>query len=232
MSSSRRTLIIVSLSVLVVTIVVLVSIVALTANRLSRNPVLQGLSLAVGLAALACTGAVWRLTLTHVRAAEEKVQLALTDAETGLRNERAFEDTMRAQVASAIRYELVISLALFNIVGVKGQPIGGLKHKEFAALLDEGREGDMPFRLQENVYALLLPYATSKAARTAVERLLHAIPQRIPHVTVQVGIATGAGNEANTLMQHAETALSKTRESEGDTVIISDTPDTALADPA
>lgn len=143
------------------------------------------------------------------------------DALTGLPGRRAFERTLRGEVARASRYGLRLSLALLDVDRLErlnelhGREAGDQVLMRVGAALRAVRAGDMAFRIGDDEFALLLPNTPYHAARTAAQRAGAGIgPCGLPagHVTVSVGVAEARSADPPGLLASARGALQRAKE--------------------
>jgi diguanylate cyclase (GGDEF)-like protein len=122
--------------------------------------------------------------LTRSRAAlqvryQEAVADALRDPLTGLGNHRAFQEELDAQIESATRYSVPVSLVLIDLDEFKqindsaGHATGDQTLAWFGKLVGSVlRKVDRPFRIGGDEFALLLPHTDADAAHIVARRLL------------------------------------------------------------
>jgi len=138
-------------------------------------------------AALAVGGvAVWR-AVAPVVATQADLQVryeaaladALRDPLTGLGNHRAFHEELDRQVATALRYNVPLSLLLLDLDEFKavndtrGHATGDRVLRGFGELMGVAlRRADRAFRIGGDEFAVLLPHTDLEGARVVARRLL------------------------------------------------------------
>ena len=152
------------------------------------------------------------------------VELAMTDALTGLPNRRAFEEQLQKEVHRAERYGRPFSLMMLDIDHFKivndtyGHPVGDVVLHILADLLTTHiRKTDFVARYGGEEFTIILPETTSDGARQVGEHLCHVLasnPITVPHhgpisITVSIGIASfpQLAERANSLCESADRAL-------------------------
>ncbi|HYO08300.1 MAG TPA: GGDEF domain-containing protein, partial [Tepidisphaeraceae bacterium] len=145
--------------------------------------------------------------------------LATEDGLTGLKNRRALEATLRAEVDRALRYGSPLSLAMIDVDEFKsyndafGHPAGDDVLRRVAALLrGKTRSSDVVARYGGEEMAVVLVQTPAPGAAAAAELLRRAVeradwPRRA--VTISIGVASlGPGaTTAETLIARADAAL-------------------------
>lgn len=152
-----------------------------------------------------------RLVRTHRR----HVDHAVRDPLTGLGNHRAYQDAVRQQLELARRHDQPLTLALLDLDGFKmvndtsGHRRGDEVLAEVAQVLEDGRAGDLAFRVGGDEFAVLLPQTGVTGARAACERLRDRIVTRVPEIGASIGLAGLAGDndEAEALWDRADAAM-------------------------
>lgn len=150
--------------------------------------------------------------------------LASTDALTGLKNRRAFEERLDKELSRSRRHGHALSLILLDIDHFKsyndtyGHPKGDEILRLVGRLLTRTmRETDFATRYGGEEFAILLPDTDREGAHRLAERLRHSIetakwPDRV--ITASVGVAS-FGERASTaeaLIDHADRALYRSKE--------------------
>ena len=123
-----------------------------------------------------------------------------TDALTGLRNRRAFDEDLDLEFDRAVRYKEQLSLALLDVDDFKsyndtfGPPAGDHALKAVARLLkSSARSVDVFARYGGEEFGLLLPRTAPEGALVLAERFRAAVekgPWQGRPLTVSVGVAT------------------------------------------
>lgn len=143
-------------------------------------------------------------------------QLALTDAITGLGNQRAFRDRLRRDLELAQEKQRPLSLALIDLDDFKdvndrfGHPRGDRVLGQIAVRLRHGGEA---FRLGGDEFALILPERSSTEAMEIVEAVLRRLHEPLPDhessVAASAGVATFPDDAASLdgLLECADLAL-------------------------
>lgn len=145
--------------------------------------------------------------------------LATSDGLTGLKNHRAFQETLREHFAQAKRSQIPFSLLMLDVDHFKqyndafGHPAGDEILKQMAALLaNTVREGDIVARPGGEEFAVILPQTDSRRALILAERLRWTIKAAIwplRSITASFGIATYKQTMAgpDQLIAEADTAM-------------------------
>jgi diguanylate cyclase (GGDEF)-like protein/PAS domain S-box-containing protein len=143
---------------------------------------------------------------------------ATTDGLTGLRNHRAFQERLAAEIALAERREGSLSLVLLDVDDFKhyndtfGHPAGDAVLREIARLIEaEARASDLAARYGGEEFVLILPGTDGAGAEAIAERLRRAVADAVwPRrpVTISLGVATlGPGQDGGALIARADEAL-------------------------
>lgn len=143
-------------------------------------------------------------------------ELAVTDALTGLRNRRAWEDELNRELARASRTGHPISVVLLDIDGLKavndedGHQAGDRLLKEATTAWSASlRIGDFLARLGGDEFGLLLAACPADGAHKAVERLRASTP-----VPFSAGCSTWDRQETGeSLMHRSDLALYENKRS-------------------
>jgi diguanylate cyclase (GGDEF)-like protein len=173
-------------------------------------------------AAVALTGQV-AVALENARLHRIVEQQALLDSLTGLANRRNLEETLRASVARAVRFDDSVCLVLVDLDDFKlvndryGHAAGDEVLKQFASVLDETmREGDVAGRWGGEEFALVLGgtdleggVRLAERARSAVEGRPLLLPDGTElRVTASFGVAAFPDvPERDELLEAADAAL-------------------------
>jgi len=145
-------------------------------------------------------------------------QAAITDSLTGLRNHRAFQESLLSLVQMAERYSQPLSLIMLDIDHFKqfndrfGHPAGDELLRQVASVLRQSaRAYDVVARYGGEEFAILLPNTDLQEALRVAERLRQQIAAiQNPHapVTASFGVATYRHRSAPaTLLYEADSAL-------------------------
>jgi len=159
----------------------------------------------------------------ELRAANAQLTaLAATDGLTGLLNRRAFEDSLRRDLARTARSEAELSLLALDVDHFKqvndthGHPAGDEVLRSLGKLLTSTlRTGDVCGRVGGEEFAVVLPNTDLSGARVVAERLRQAVERmpvdtggRVLRVTVSIGAAAARGSEdPRALLSVADAAL-------------------------
>ena len=167
----------------------------------------------------------WRalgMAVRNGRLFREIQNQAHTDALTGLRNSRAFQESLRVELHRASRHRRPLGLMLLDVDGFKalndqrGHPAGDAALAELGEIIRRAlRKEDIPARYGGDEFAILLPETGPAGGAALAERLLGAVRahrfahegRRLP-VSVSAGVAfwrrgmSGAG-----LLRRADEAL-------------------------
>jgi diguanylate cyclase (GGDEF)-like protein len=161
------------------------------------------------------------LLATAIASAEERAQLAqqaLSDALTGLANQRALQIRLETELARAGRHGRPLSVAMIDIDHFKeindnaGHDTGDqMLVRVAAALKSFARTEDMLARVGGDEFAWVLPDTTREQALVAVERARRLIGEAPPdpyRVTVSAGICdTDSAADQAELIRLADSAL-------------------------
>lgn len=183
---------------------------------------ISGLSVAAGF------GLAWLIFTLRPRTARQKheadtlVAEARTDALTGLKNRRSFDEELHRQFAQRQRQGTVFSLLLIDLDHFKqvndthGHPAGDSVLQTVAQLLTKTlREMDLVYRYGGDEFAVICPGSRLREAATAAERIRQAVettPVQLNDealsLKLSVGVAEVGGLEiADGLLQRADEAL-------------------------
>ncbi|MEA2450140.1 MAG: hypothetical protein QOG63_2072, partial [Thermoleophilaceae bacterium] len=135
------------------------------------------------------------IALTNARLYERQEELATRDPLTGLYNHREFHEALARELDRCRRGGGTVSVVMFDLDGFK-QVNDGLGHAVGdSVLLAAGdalrascREGDTPFRVGGDEFALLLPGTDAADARRVAERAAGEV-ERDRRVGVSFGVA-------------------------------------------
>jgi diguanylate cyclase (GGDEF)-like protein len=151
-------------------------------------------------------------------------QLSLTDAMTGLKNRRAFDERLALELSNKSRGERKLALLILDVDFFKryndryGHPAGDTALKAVAQVLQAslGRAGDLAARIGGEEFALLLPETDRDGAQAVAlrirKRLLQlALPHEdspiAPYLTLSIGIALAGDETPAALIERADRAL-------------------------
>ena len=183
---------------------------------------ISGLSVAAGFAL------AWLIFTLRPRTARQKYEAdalvaeARTDALTGLKNRRSFDEELHRQFAQRQRQGTVFSLLLIDLDHFKqvndthGHLSGDLVLQSVARLLTKTlREMDLVYRYGGDEFAVICPGSRLHEATTAAERIRQTVAKSpvllktgSTTVTLSVGVAEVDGSEiADGMLQHADEAL-------------------------
>jgi diguanylate cyclase (GGDEF)-like protein len=158
-------------------------------------------------------------------------QAAVTDGLTGLKNHRAFQESLHSAAQMAERFQQPLSLVMFDIDHFKqfndtyGHPAGDELLRQVAQVLRESaRAYDVAARYGGEEFALLLPNTALEQAVQVAERLrqqIRAIENPHAPVSASFGVATyRRGTPPATLVYEADAALYRAKRSGRDRVCV------------
>ena len=150
-------------------------------------------------------------------------ELATTDALTGLKNHRAFQDRFKTEYDRARRYDTPLSVVMLDVDKFKqyndtyGHPAGDAILKQVARILqDTSRSSDVVARYGGEEFAIVMPGADMEQANIVAERFRLMVeaavwPKRA--VTVSIGAATLLPDtrHADSLLADADIALYRSK---------------------
>lgn len=158
------------------------------------------------------------------RLTQTLLEIATTDALTGIGNRRRFNDVYKKQWLSAQRYQTPLFLLILDIDHFKvvndtyGHDVGDEVLKKLAETLQSHlRESDEFFRIGGEEFAVLLSHQTEEQALAVAEKLRSevqntAFPQ-IDHLTISIGLSQFTGQSENELFKQADNALYEAKNS-------------------
>jgi diguanylate cyclase (GGDEF)-like protein len=179
----------------------------------------------VGLLALFGGAGVFYLVGGRALMRDHRLALARAtrDGLTDLPNQRAFQDELPQAIASAVRYQNPLALAVMDVDDFKfindrhGHPHGDGVLRSVAAALTQGRPGDRPYRVGGDEFALLLPHADAEGARVLARRLSHRLAEA--RIEVSIGVSTlRPGQTADALRGEADAALYEAKRQGGNRI--------------
>lgn len=154
-------------------------------------------------------------------------RLSYTDGLTGLANRRRFMDVLGTELTRQARHGHELCLLLIDVDHFKDVNDRHGHHAGDAVLCDLGRilmasvrtPTDLPARLGGEEFAVVLPDTRLDEARRVAERLREQVAthvfqegeQRL-RVTVSIGLVTARDMNLATLLQHADLALYRAKE--------------------
>jgi len=167
------------------------------------------------------------------RLVTELETISTTDALTGLRNRRAFDEKMQDEHQRSIRSKQPFSLLLIDIDHFKsyndsfGHQAGDDALSEVARLLQYTvRNYDMAARYGGEEFAVILPGTEKQGAMELAERLRRAVERAEwinRKITVSIGVATLAfGQSVPALIEEADRALYTAKEQGRNRIVDSD----------
>ncbi len=148
---------------------------------------------------------------------------AMTDALTGLRNRRAFQDRLEEELIRHRRYGAPVSLALIDIDDFKGynDRHGHVAGDEALIAVSElivkhSRATDLVARYGGEEFAVLLPNTDAEGAYVLAQRFRRAVEQQTRSsrsLTISLGVATATGTPTSVgLLQAADECLYRAKE--------------------
>jgi diguanylate cyclase (GGDEF)-like protein len=131
------------------------------------------------------------------RQADALAELSHTDALTGLRNQRSFDERLGEEMARAARYGLPLSLLILDIDGLKaindqrGHDAGNAALRAVGRALRAGaRRSDLAARIGGDEFAVVAPATDGPAARALAERIRLLVADSPGGVSASLGVAT------------------------------------------
>jgi diguanylate cyclase (GGDEF)-like protein len=179
-----------------------------------------------------------QLTSQLQRANTELASVAATDVLTGLPNRRAFEESLRRDLARATRAKGPLSLLMVDVDFFKkvndtyGHATGDVVLKKVAEVIRAGlRVGDIPARLGGEEFVALLPGSDAEGGRVVAERIRIALaavampgPSGPFNVTASFGVCCCVGAECvgaeASILERADAALYEAKRSGRNQVVL------------
>ncbi len=170
--------------------------------------------------------------------AEQMKELSITDHLTGLFNRRYFQERFTEEIHRSERYNLIFSLAIFDIDDFKllndteGHLAGDSVLKELSRIAREClRVNDVLCRFGGEEFAILMPQTHKDEAFIVTERIRNNIKESLiyrfkkfprPAITVSIGLASFPedGRSVNEMIRNADIALYKAKESGKDRTVL------------
>lgn len=161
-----------------------------------------------------------RILMSLIRRNQVLESLAWTDALTGLRNRRGFDEEMQREEARAARFQLPAAVVLLDVRGLKavndlyGQLVGdSLLRAASGALLAVARETDVVARFGGDEFAVLLPNAEVSGATAFYERLRLTARFRLTATgePMPIGFAHGVASRTEAGSMHSALELASHR---------------------
>lgn len=144
---------------------------------------------------------------------------ARTDALTGLKNRRAFEETLAVELERAARSGDTVALIIGDLDRFKavndhfGHPAGDEVLRRAARAVEGSvRRVDVPFRIGGEEFAVIVPATDLASAHLLAERVREAVAAELSSgpgsVTISLGVAAYPehGPDGVSLVAHADTA--------------------------
>ncbi|MGQ5525109.1 diguanylate cyclase [Chitinimonas sp. PSY-7] len=164
------------------------------------------------------------LAVTNMNLRENLRRQSIVDALTGLYNRRFLDETLGRELVRANRQDTPLSLVMLDVDQFKrfndnhGHEAGDQVLRHIAQLLQKSLRGsDLACRFGGEELTLIMPETDLEAACVKCEALREQIAQLtvrvggavLPAVTISMGLAVYPrdGEHADTLIQHADTAL-------------------------
>ena len=149
-------------------------------------------------------GPLWRalaMAIRNGRLFRDVRGQAHTDALTGLRNSRAFHETMRIELQRAARHERPLGLILLDVDGFKalndqrGHPAGDAALAALGEIVRRTmRKEDIPARYGGDELAIVLPETPPSGGAAVAERLIRAVrAHRFSHEGRRMSVSISAG---------------------------------------
>ncbi len=176
--------------------------------------------------------------MTHQKNLEKNLRtLSITDALTGIYNQRHFYTCLAKEIERSNRYHRPLSLICFDLDHFKdcNDKLGHLEGDNILRiigklLLETLRKSDLPFRYGGDEFFILLPETDLASARQTGEKIRLSFNNRWPYdvvyqhldltpVTLSFGIAELEENEkAESLIKRADVAMYRAKRRGGDQI--------------
>lgn len=167
-----------------------------------------------------CLIRIYALDITRRKRDEEEIHLlATTDSLTGIANRREFSAILAREVARAQRYDVPLSLAMYDLDFFKrvndsfGHDVGDYVLRAVTDLVKENiRATDVVARWGGEEFMVLMPQSNMQGARNAAEKLRLTIAShrfdKAGEVTASFGIAAfEPQDDLNSLLKRVDDAL-------------------------
>ncbi len=154
-----------------------------------------------------------------------------TDPLTGVRNRRAFDESLVKMLAAHENDEVPLSVAMLdldhfkNINDEQGHLTGDRVLQDLAQLLKPSlREGDLLARYGGEEFVVLMPRTSLHSAAKQAERMRMRVAEKLS-TTISIGVAASLPSEtATSLMSRADAALYKAKDEGRDCVCLHEGP--------
>ncbi len=153
------------------------------------------------LAAFEPLGRLLAYSLRNARLFRDVQSQARTDALTGLRNARAFQESLRIEIQRAARHRRPLGLILLDIDGFKelndkrGHPAGDAALASLGEIVRRAvRKEDLPARYGGDELAILLPETPPDGGAAVADRLIRSVrTHRFLHEGRRLSVSISAG---------------------------------------
>lgn len=177
------------------------------------------------------------LAITNLKLRETLRNMSVRDPLTGLFNRRYMSEALELERQRCLRKESTIGILMIDIDHFKrfndtfGHDAGDAVLKEIAAFLQQNiRGGDIACRYGGEEFTIIMPGATIETSALRANTLLDGVRhihikhkgQSVGNITLSIGVAIipEHGNDSNTVMQAADTALYKAKHEGRDRICI------------
>jgi diguanylate cyclase (GGDEF)-like protein len=174
------------------------------------------------------------IAVKNARLHAEVISLSLTDALSGISNRRYFDLIMEKEVERSQRYRRDLSVILIDVDLFKrynddfGHQAGDEALKEVARCIDRGtrRDLDVVSRYGGDEFAVILPETNVEGARIVAERIRGEVAgstASLRPLSVSLGVGSHCGSlpSAKILLDRADQALYRVKQSGGNRVEVS-----------